>query len=488
VELFVEQLYTQSNSISPAAYTWYVINTQVQKKIKFMKHPLKLLLVAGLVTGLIACDDDNKVLEQQAVNFTLSVQSTDNENGRTQSSIPDGAEVLISITRPDGSAVFTYHRIGLLALNDEYITEPLKMSPGNYVVTDFMVVKDSSIVFLVPKAGSPLSGLSKTLPFNITISKNSVANFSMDVVAVDDRSPEDFGYAAFDVNVVHPLKIAVYREEGGKLYLTNAKAKIYDGQTLLSSNALSAATNTIAFRGNVSRTYTLVVDKPGYSHTRTFTYNALKNEFGSEPIPIYLEETLDIYILSRLREQDMSMELTGSGEITVRWGDTGEPSTTSLPYSVEEFLPSGNYKVRITGDLDAITGFNAFSYSNGITSIDGIHYLTALKSFYPGQYITSALDLTNNRNLESIFIMRPELVSLPGKHHINHLSTVYYGSSSNPHLERLSGNILENAADQGIYNGYFQITITTYPYELSPLTLQNLQMLQDEYGWEVYYE
>jgi hypothetical protein len=451
-----------------------------------MKHPLYLLLAIVIAGGLTSCDDDNnKMLEQQPVNFTLSVKSSDHENGRTKSSIPEGAMVLISITTPEGNAVFTNHRISLLAMGNEYITEPLKMAPGRYVVTDFMVVKDSTIVYLTPKAGSPMAGLTKTLPFNITINKNSVSNFAMDVVAIDERRPEDFGYAAFDVNVVWPLKITVFREENGKLYLTNAQAKIYDGHTLLSTNALAASTNTIAFRGDTAKTYTLVVDKPGYSQTRTFTYAELKAEFGSEPVPVYLEETLDIYILSRLREQHMELDLTGSGEITVQWGDTGEPVTTTLPYFYEDFLPDGNYKVRIKGDLDAITGFNAFSYSNGVTSIDGIHYLTALKSFYPGQYIVSPLSLADNQLLESVFIIRPGVITLPSEHHINHIATVYYGTESDFHLNTITGNILANAAGKGIYNGYFQLTIPVDPYTLPRQAQIDLQMLQDEYQWEV---
>jgi hypothetical protein len=451
-----------------------------------MKNPLYLLLVVVLAWGMMSCDDDdNKVLEQQPVNFTLTVQSSGHENGRTKSSIPEGAMVLISITTPEGNAVFTNHRIGLLAMGDEYITEPLKMAPGHYIVTDFMVVKDSAIVFLTPKTGSPMSGLSKTLPFNITINRNSVSNFAMDVVAVDDRSPEDFGYAAFNVNVVWPLKIAVYREENGKLHLTNAQAKIYDGHTLLSTNVLAASTNTIAFRGDTAKTYTLVVDKPGYSQTRTFTYADLKAEFGSEPVPVYLEETLDIYIMSTLREQHMELELTGSGEVTVQWGDTGEPVTTTLPYFYQDFLPSGNYKVRIKGDLDAITEFRAFSYSNGVTSIDGIQYLTALKSFNPGQYIVSPLSLAYNQLLEFVFIIRPGVITLPSEHHINHLATVYYGPQSDSHLDTITENILENAADKGIYGGYFQITVSVDPYTLPRQTQMNLQMLEQEYDWEI---
>jgi hypothetical protein len=235
---------------------------------------------------------------------------------------------------------------------------------------------------------------------------------------------------------------------------------------------------------DTAKTYMLVVDKPGYSQTRTFTYAELKAEFGNEPVPVYLEETLDIYIRSELREH-MELELTGSGEITVQWGDTGEPRTSTLPYFYQNSLPSGNYKVRIKGDLDAITEFRAFSYSNGVTSIDGIHYLTTLKSFDPGQYIVSPLSLAYNKLLEFVFIIRPGVITLPREHHIDHIATVYYGPESDSHLDDITENILANAADKGIYHGYFQITVSVDPYTLPPQTQMNLQMLQEEYQWEV---
>ncbi len=125
----------------------------------------------------------------------------------------------------------------LLKVGSKYITEPIALHAGDYAITDFMLVDaDNEVLFATPQAGSPLAGaVSHPLPYSFTVSADVASTLDVEVIAVGELDPEDFGYASFgiQVNNVNAFKLSVFIPGDNGLDLTDAQAFIMSGYDTL---------------------------------------------------------------------------------------------------------------------------------------------------------------------------------------------------------------------------------------------------------------
>jgi hypothetical protein len=459
-------------------------------------------MMVSLITLLLqACADDPAVLvENEKVQFTFSQLSIAPDGGRLTSQLPAGASLRISITDPAGHAVVTNQTVNILRMGEAYITEPLELKPSNYIISDFLIVKDSEVLFATPKRGSPLATtVEHALPFTFKVSKNEIANIEMQVVDVKTKQPEDFGYVSFDIDVVSQFEVSVFIYQNGKVLLTEATAYILDDTTLVKTYSLQAKTNIISFTGDPEKLYTLEIQKSGYGNfIKEFTYTGIKDELADKPLKVILEPALELKMVYHFLNGDndqVRLNIEGEGEITIS-GPGDNTGTFTLPVHIEDLF-DGFYKggptlvnttMTIEGDLDKITSFESFGYNGGIVKFSGLNYLTALQDFSPGIKYNDKADFSSNIKLQSLDLFwagLPEWIVLPKEHYIKSLVIAPGTTITREQADGVIDNVYNNTTKRLIRNGYLFLQYSEDPSEDSK---DKLRILQNDYAWEVHIE
>jgi hypothetical protein len=470
----------------------------------FLKHCIARLLLGSLILGLQSCNDHGVQLERQKVQFTFSTGTTSSGGRVNDTDLSENTRLRISIETRSGTSVFSNHEMQVLKAGNGYITDPLELMPGTYTITDFMIVKDGEILYATPKGDSRLSSfVMNPLPYDFSVTENNVANVSMQVIDVHDKDPEEFGYASFKFNVINTLSLTVFSAKGGQTSLTKATAELRHDKKLIKTFSLDAKMNTIAFEGDPEAVYTLAVYTDGEAKVTTFNYKELKKELGANPMKIILEPAFVLTIESSVDEGNeyeeyFSFLLEGAGTVNIDWGNGYEESRT-LPFEGWYEYTIGTYTAIITGDLNQITNFAGFSYGSYISVIKGLTNLTALKTYDPSWgAVPIKVDLSNCKNLETIFVekygapyepidLRTDF-KLPTQHFIKEF--VFYAPGLEETREKIRAdelevfvsNIYNNVAQRGIYDGRFVVNPVEEP---SPETQQMLDILQNDYRWDV---
>jgi hypothetical protein len=341
--------------------------------------------------------DDAESAGPKKIQFTFSYKNPDASGGRVQQVVTPDA-LLLSLNGAGGTPVFVSKRIGLLHVGESYITEPIEITPGSYSITDFMLVADDSVLYLTPFEGAPLSkAVNHPLPYPLVVDKDHSTTIDMEVLAVGLNPPEDFGYAAFNINTMNPFRISVFAGTN----LTDATATIFHtisrSWDTLWSQKLDASINLFSFPGDAQGLHKLVITKPGYAAAIVpFYYDSLVASLHGLPLKIMLEPGL---FTIHPASTTYFMRLWGnSGTVNVDWGD-GTHETVTLhqdSLTTHTYWSAGCCPVNITGDLDKIQIVDVY---NGVDAINvqGLSGLVEIR-LHPMQG-PSIIDFTHNYNL-----------------------------------------------------------------------------------------
>lgn len=471
----------------------------------FSRKPFRAIwLLGALVLCLQSCDDPNAHLEKSKVEFELAPGNA--SDGRVKAiDLPEDAILRITIKSPSGTAIFSDHEIQVSKQGELYLAEPLELQSGNYVITDFMIVKDGEVLNATPKGESPFSTfVTHSLPYTLSVTESSVAKVSMQVLDARNEKPEAFGYASFKPNNINKLSFVVSNKAGGQTALRQASGELRRGKQLIKTFSVKPGMNSIAIEGDADAVYTLSVYAGEAAGVKTFNLKSLKKELASKPLKINLEPALLLTIESGFEvgndyEEYFEFFLDGErGSVNVNWGD-GYENAYSLPLNDSHEYTTGTYTAVITGDLDAITNLHGFAYSTVIYGINGLTNLTALKTYNPSWgAVPIKVDLSNCQELETIYVEKHggpyETIDLrtdfrlPEEHLITEF--VFYAPSfditreyiSAEELEVFVDNIYNNSTQRAIYAGKFFV----YPVETpSPETQEKLDILQNDYNWDI---
>lgn len=462
------------------------------------KKLLWVVLLFAAATTFQRCSDEgqNQAPEKVTVTFSLSVH--DNAGGRTNATrTPD--VLLLSLQNSARQPVFTNKKIELLIAGDSYLTVPIELAPGRYIITDFFLATDTdTILYAVPKKGSALaSAVLHPVPYGLNITNTAVSNVEMEVIDVSQNAVENFGYASFNVNVVNPLRISVFAALGDAIRLTDAKGYILNEDDTVKTFTLAAkGNNLISFKGDADITHKLVICKPGYiTYSQEFIYNDLIASLDGRPLQVYLSPAF----IMVTHMGSLEFALNGDpGALSIDWGDgTSEPFalTNDDSFVSHIYATDGHFPITITGDLQKIKYFYSF-YGNGALDSINTQSLSNLKEIRFG--LTNGpkvIDLRYNKKIE--FIM------MTGLHELEELllpdeNSIYYIDISGPNLITTSGidqiinKIYATAVMNNVMNGGFQLNKQWYP----PFTgeavgppseagIMKLRELRDSYNWSV---
>jgi hypothetical protein len=465
-----------------------------------MRNFIRLIPVILLAVCMYACmEDAAPPVKNEKVQFTFQPSSTTSDGGRSARTLPDGISLRISISDRSGNAVVTDQTITILKMGESYMTEPLELRPGSYMITDFLIVKDSEVLFATPKHGSPLApAVEHSLPYGFSVGKNAVTNVQMQVIDVAGEQPEAFGYASFGIALANPFQISVFIQQDGKMVLTEANASIFHDTTRIKTYSLKAKTNLISFPGDPDDMYTLKIEKPGYenySYIKEFTYTGLMDELAGQPLKVTLTPALvlDMVHATMFEIDPVRLHIMGEGVITIS-GLGSKSGTYTLPVLMKDVFEDSSYgeyseihsTVTIRGDLAGITDIDCFGYNGGIVTFSGFELLPELQSFSPGIKFNDQADFTHNTKLQMIdlfWAQLPEWIVLPNRHYIKSFTVatadVFITSEQ---IDAVVSNLYNNTSHRNIRNGGIYMQNTEEPSDAAKSQIDQLRM---DYGWNI---
>jgi hypothetical protein len=467
--------------------------------MQFIKRTL-LLFIAALLA--YSCADENESPHYTGeIQFSFNPNATIKPEGRTVADFPDGSYLIVTIESTSGASIFTRERIDLVRVGYEYIGEPIAIPEGNFRLTDFWVVSPTQVLlYAAPKEGAPLADLvDDPLPQTFSINKDQLSNVDVQVIDVTDSSPQDFGYASFDLDVIRKFQITVFVAGENGLVLSSATATLLDGIDTLQLESLDAKVNTIGFVEDPDDTVTLAITRTGYArYTRKFTFNQLKHELGGNPLTVVLSPAVTFIALADASSfSPYSFRMSGiPGQIIIDWGDgTSDIFSIELNQMHEHvYTHSGKYFVSITGDLENITEF-ASSYGAApiIDHID-VSAFTQLEDIRIGLTTSPAsINLTKNKKLTSIMFRGNDMseVIIAPDNILTYVSLDGPNRFTTASLETFVNILYQSVVASGRTGGYISLYAIWYETDNAMIgppsrdTLNKLHSLRNDYGWQL---
>lgn len=222
----------------------------------------------------------------------------ENASGARIGASGDAEAVVITIEDQLGSEVLTLEELELFNFNGNFISQPISLLPGDYALTEYMVLNsEGEVIYTTPKEGAPKAYLVEDpLDIVFSVTKDAGTEVIPEVLSTEESVPEDFGYTTFSFEAIETFDFLIetfaYNEVSDSLLPTTSSLVVYSGTDTLFIGALGAEINQISVRDNYAE-YSVLVEKLGYCvYDKTFTNEELKSYFSSQengPLEIVLE-------------------------------------------------------------------------------------------------------------------------------------------------------------------------------------------------------
>lgn len=464
-------------------------------------------LVSLLVLAIVfpGCREDESA-KPGNIRFALNPTVLTESQGRQATSLPSGASLYVSIRRASGDEIYTLEPVRLLRIGEVYISEPLALPGGNYELTDFLVADGAgNIVYATPREGSELAPwVDDPLPQAFAVSDNAIAQVDVQVLPVDARLPEQFGYATFVVEVApFPyFRLAAFRQGSAGPEFSRVHAYLLDEGDTVYHRHLPASMNDIIFPGNPERTYTLVLmEDELMTYSRTFVLRGLVTELAGAPLQVTLAPALTFTAVSRHDYFQYSIgvdETIPSTSFTIDWGDGSleQFDVVESETFYHTYAAHGDYHVGMSGDL---TDVRWLTWAFGLGASDNIslrevpHLKGLTVAFTVGSAAVGAdsLDLSHSPELESLFcsyshLRYIDISQTPKLRSIDLLGNVDFPV---PVLNKLIDDLYHHVVERTIIGGELNLDADDGGYTFigppSSAALAQLNIIGWEYGWSI---
>lgn len=357
-----------------------------------MKTMNRITLLAMLFAAVFfACEDNGEMPEETipgAVQFSLS-DPNDGNRGDAQGveGLEDARTLVVTILDDQGNAVYDQEQLSVFNFSGTMAAEPISLNPGNYQLTEFLVLDEQGIViYATPIEGSEYAHLVvDPLPIDFTIAADQTTDVVPEVIDTEEFTPDVFGYTSFQFILAEHFNflIAAFAFDQGTqgLELTTAELTIYEAATsnVLYSTTLGDATNVIAIRDGFD--YQLLLEKEGYIPVDTTFANAVLKAFAQDPLEIVFQPLSELpsnsfsdsgQIFSTEGTDAASGDLDGDGDVDLFISrSNGQPSEVWINDGSGNFSNSGqaigtyNSSHIALGDLDGDGDLDAFEANYG---------------------------------------------------------------------------------------------------------------------------
>ncbi len=112
-----------------------------------------------------------------------------------------GLYAIVSVANQNGDSVLTNRKIAISQINQQFVSEKIKLEKSNYKISKLIVVKASdTALYATPQAQSAKATLVQTaLPLPVAVTTKGVVPASVAVLpVVSSESPTIFGYTTGD--------------------------------------------------------------------------------------------------------------------------------------------------------------------------------------------------------------------------------------------------------------------------------------------------
>lgn len=369
---------------------------------------LQLLIISSLlIIGMLSTckKDTNESNSQGVIKFTFQNEiSTQKLKSANADSLTIPVAIFVSITTSDGEVVYDNKKLELINFDGAYFTNAIGFTPGNYILTEFMVVnKNNTLLYAIPKKGSKLESLvHRPLPFNFQVFPNDYYIFGPEVVVAENFSAEELGYESFHLNVVKTIKflVTVLCQNQSDLNVTGSGYITVNGNR----TELPRSLNQVYTRDN-TKEYILNVWTSGYfPWTDTLTATQLA-EYSKSPLVVYLKPydvgpsiTFQTNIRSGGEISPIIDIRDSNKEFLLEWGcGVTEKMNASTGPKKHKKNCNGEHTIKIWGPLGSLKGISL-----------GPCYAYRCEMFYSFPTY-SGLDITNAYKLDNLDILQTKL-------------------------------------------------------------------------------
>jgi hypothetical protein len=442
-----------------------------------MKRLLTAFLLLSLFSGIQSCSELEEEFDGAATASTRITFVPEEDPGN-----PPGLptlQAIVTIVDKNNKPILEGAVVDVSLSQGVYMTEDLKLRPGEYLLTEFFAITDDHIVYHAPGEGSE----SIVLPLSFKIAVTGATVLSVKVKPVRARK----------------LHLTVFVPADNGTVKTPATALFVSGDSVLRTYDLKPRTNTIPFDLDPAATYTLVIRKNGYAAVVSdFVYNSHRGA----PLEFTLEPGFTMVEKARINEPGYTNKFAlwvtmGAGSIQVDWGDGTSETFTSAGltgFRIEKIYDqSGTYYASLTGDVQSITGVDC-SYGECPDEFE-LYALANLTNF---EVVVSntpkTVDFAKNSALESLVFDNSgvEKIILPSEHNLSFVSLRDSHNLTTEDVDGMIENLYANARTRKIVNG--DLNISKYLPETnttvllgppSAAGLEKARYLRDVLSWQV---
>ena len=237
-----------------------------------------LVLSVGFFIFFSSCENTQEEMNG-TVDFSMSLNTNDllkSFHSDTLNPETDPSDslyswhLLVSIENGAGELIYNNEVIPMYMFGEDFISEKLRLRTGKYMLVKFMVVDPyGNVKFAAPLQGSPLAYLvNHPLPLIFEILPNATKRLAPEVLAIIGTNPEDFGYASFGIQIVHPILAHVMAVDDNPIYMRPSSAipavlSLYARDGWHYDYKLIAGVNKILVKSGYE-SYKLIVRNPDY--------------------------------------------------------------------------------------------------------------------------------------------------------------------------------------------------------------------------------
>ncbi len=428
----------------------------------------KLLFVLIFGTFILnGCQQEDPVPANQDVRFALSIANSETADEASPDHFPDEVAARLTLTSSAGDVILRDGIVRFKKAGTVYISDQLTLKSGSYAIRDFELQYEAVETF-----------------------SGSGSNF---VVSHNGPGVVPLGTATLRKGV-HPMHISVYVGPDGQQTLTDATVYISNQEGEYYEYDLAPRKNTIAFRGDPQKSYSIEIRKAGYDpYISTFVYDQLDKkrlevtlrEQVIDPSPSVTFQPSATYF-------SMWLQFTGKGSVTLDWGNG---NTELIDFDVDPENATGTAfrfrdqayalsipPAKITGDIHLLVGLYFEADVDALNS----EYATALTELSFTEVDMPELNLATNSQLTTLTFNNAtfgELI-LPQQHAIRHLwiaPSPFWPNTQQ--LDYIISNVYVNTVAGNFLNG--DITLNGAPVSQESATM--LQDLHENYGWQISY-
>mgnify|MGYP000156236936 CR=1 FL=1 len=242
--------------------------------------------------------------EKVSVSFSASSDALKGTN----CDLSNVVSAVVTIQTAGGSSTeYTTTPLTVYRLNGKVFTQKIALYPGNYKLTEFVLVDASmNVLYAVPVTGSLVAqSVLHPLPIDFVVDKDVSHDYTVEVICTSGFQPDDFGLAWFRIDCGELCRFLISVSElGSNLLLSGDVTVSSTHYTYTQPISDTVVPNVVLVQCGLSN-YTITVDVPGYQRW--------EQRYTAAELEQYKDRPIVVELLSVVCGSEMTTDLMASG-------------------------------------------------------------------------------------------------------------------------------------------------------------------------------